>query len=61
MPSSFDWTFLFAPRSRSGFFVPFPISNMSDRMRNTPAIISQLKPRVAIKTAQAELIVKHLL
>jgi predicted permease len=54
MPLAFDFASVFSPGSRVDLIVPFPISQETDRMGNTLAIIGRLKPGATIGQAQAE-------
>jgi predicted permease len=54
MPASFDFASIFSPGSRVDLILPFPISQETDRMGNTLAVIGRLKPGVTIEKAQAE-------
>ncbi len=54
MPSSFDFASTFSPGSRIDLIVPFPITQETDRMGNTLAVIGRLKPGATIQSAQAE-------
>ena len=54
MPLTFDFASVFSPGSRVDLIVPFPISQETDRMGNTLAIIGRLKPGATIGQAQAE-------
>ena len=55
LPASFDFASIFSPTSRIDFLVPFPISDQTDQMGNTLAILGRLKPGVTVERAQAEL------
>jgi putative ABC transport system permease protein len=55
LPPAFDFSSVFTPGSRIDFLTPFPISNETDRMGNTLAVIGRLGPGVTIPQAQADL------
>jgi predicted permease len=55
LPASFDLASVFAPGSHFDLYFPFPLSNETNRMGNTLAIVARLKPGVAIGSAQAEM------
>lgn len=54
MPSSFDFSSVFAPGSRIDLFVPLPLTAEVDREGNTLSMIGRLKPGVTLQQAQAE-------
>jgi len=54
LPASFDFGSVFAPGTRIDLFVPFPLTQETDRWGNTLALIGRLKPGVNIRRAQAE-------
>jgi predicted permease len=54
LPRSFDFGSVFAPGTRIDLFVPFPLTQETDRWGNTLALVGRLKPGVSIRTAQTE-------
>lgn len=54
MPSSFDFSSVFAPGSRIDLFLPLPLTPEVDRRGNTLSMIGRLKPGVTVEQAQAE-------
>jgi predicted permease len=54
MPSSFDFSSVFAPGSRIDLFLPLPLTAEVDRQGNTLSMIGRLKPGVTVQQAQAE-------
>ena len=54
LPASFDFASIFAPGSHIDLYLPFPLSDETNRWGNTMAIIGRLKPRVSLGSAQAE-------
>lgn len=54
-PEWFDFASTFAPASRADFFLPFPISDETDRWGNTLSIIGRLEPGETVERAQADL------
>jgi len=55
LPSSFDFSTVFAPGSHLDLYLPFPLSPETNRWGNTLAIIGRLKPGAAAGSARAEL------
>ena len=55
MPASFDFSSVFAPGSHIDLYLPFPLSNETNRWGNTLAVIGRLKPGVTLGSAQAEI------
>ena len=55
LPESFDFATVFAPGSHIDIFVPFPLTQETNRWGNTLAMIGRLKPGVPAAKAQAEL------
>jgi predicted permease len=53
-PADFDFAGVFVPGARVDLFVPFPITDETDRYGNTLAIIARLKPGRTIGQARAE-------
>ena len=54
LPASFDFASIFAPGSHIDLYLPFPLSDETNRWGNTMAIIGRLKPGVSVGSAQAE-------
>src|SRR5262249_52088227 len=54
-PESFDFATVFAPGTHIDLFVPFPLTQETNRWGNTLAIIGRLKPGIPPAKAQAEL------
>ena len=54
LPASFDFGSVFAPGAHIDLFVPFPLSEQTNRWGNTLAIIGRLKPGVTVGNAAAE-------
>lgn len=54
LPSTFDFTSIFAPATRVDFLLPFPITDETDRWGNTISMIGRLKPGVTIEQARGE-------
>ena len=54
LPASFDFASIFAPGSHIDLYLPFPLSDETNRWGNTMAIIGRLKPGVSLGSAQAE-------
>jgi len=55
MPPGFDFSSVFAPANRVDFFLPFPLTNDTNKMGNTLSMVGRLKPAFTIQQAQAEL------
>jgi putative ABC transport system permease protein len=62
LPSTFDFTSIFAPATRVDFLVPFPLIEETDRWGNTVSIIGRLKNGVTVEQARAEFtsLVEHI-
>jgi predicted permease len=54
MPREFDFAGVFVPGAKVDIFVPFPISDETDRWGNTLAIIGRLRPAQTVGQARAE-------
>jgi predicted permease len=54
LPQTFDFGSVFAPGSHIDVFVPFPLSERTNRWGNTLAIIGRLKPSVSLSSATAD-------
>jgi predicted permease len=55
LPESFDFGSVFAPGSHFDVYLPFPLSQETNRWGNTMAMIGRLKPGVSADRAQAEI------
>jgi predicted permease len=55
LPASFDLATVLAPGSHFDLYVPFPLSDETNRWGNTMAIIARLKPGATVESARAEL------
>ena len=54
LPSTFDFTAVFAPAARVDFLLPFPIGPKTDRWGNTLSVVGRLKPGVSLAQARSE-------
>ncbi|HTX38913.1 MAG TPA: ABC transporter permease [Bryobacteraceae bacterium] len=54
LPASFDFAALFAPGTPVDIFVPWPLTDETNRRGNTLQIIGSLKPGATVEAAQAE-------
>lgn len=54
LPPSFDFAGTFSPGRPADLFVPYPLSQETNRRGNTLAVIGRLKPGIDLKTAAAE-------
>ena len=54
LPAWFDFRAVFTPGSRIDMLVPFPITQATDRMGNTLAVLGRLKPGIGVQQAQSE-------
>src|SRR5262245_62002037 len=54
MPAPFDLASVFHPVTRFDLYLPFPLSQETNRWGNTMAMIGRLKPGVSAAQAQAE-------
>ena len=54
LPPSFDFAGIFVPGSRIDLFLPFPLSQETNRQGNTLALIGRLKPGVSLQSAKVE-------
>ncbi|WP_321475300.1 ABC transporter permease [uncultured Paludibaculum sp.] len=54
LPASFDFAALFAPGSPVDIFVPWPLTDETNRRGNTMTMIGRLKPGTAVEGARAE-------
>jgi predicted permease len=55
MPASFDFGSVFAPGLHVDLYMPFPLTQETNRWGNTLAIVGRLKPGVTAAAAQAEI------
>jgi predicted permease len=54
MPASFDFTALFAPGTPVDIFIPWPLTDATNRQGNTMTIIGRLKPGASVENARPE-------
>lgn len=54
LPASFDFGAVFAPGTRIDMFVPFPLTDETDRWGNTISVVGRLKDNVTLGQAAAE-------
>lgn len=54
LPDSFDFAALFTPGSQADLFVPYPLTQETNRRGNTLALIGRLAPGADLTSAQAE-------
>lgn len=54
MPEDFDFAGVFVPGARIDLFVPFPITEETDRWGNTLSVVGRLKPGATLPQARAE-------
>ena len=54
MPQEFDFASVFVPGSKVDLFVPFSITDETDRWGNTLAVIGRLKPGSTVAQARAD-------
>jgi len=54
LPASFDFASVFAPGTTIDVFVPYPLTEETNRRGNTMPIIGRLKPGATVASAQAE-------
>ena len=55
LPASFDFASVFAPVSHFDLYLPFPLSQETNRWGNTMAMIGRLKPGMSADRARAEI------
>jgi predicted permease len=55
LPASFDFATVFAPGTPVDVFIPWPLTDQTNRQGNTMKVIGRLKPGVTVAQAQAEL------
>jgi predicted permease len=54
LPKTFDFGSVFAPGTHMDVYLPFPLTQETDRQGNTLSVIGRLKPGVSVGRAQAE-------
>ena len=54
LPASFDFAALFAPGTPVDIFIPWPLTDETNRRGNTMAIIGRLKPGASVENARPE-------
>ncbi len=54
LPASFDFASVFAPGNSVDLFVPWPLTDETNRQGNTMNVIGRLKPGATVQGAQAE-------
>jgi predicted permease len=54
LPASFDFASVFAPGNSVDLFVPWPLTDATNRQGNTTNVIGRLKPGATVQGAQAE-------
>jgi len=54
LPASFDFGAVFAPGKTIDLFVPFPLTEQTNRRGNTTAVVGRLKPGATVQSAKAE-------
>jgi predicted permease len=55
LPASFDFASVFAPGTSVDAFIPWPLTDETNRQGNTMKVLGRLKPGVTVAQAQAEL------
>lgn len=55
LPESFDFSTVFTPGARIDLFRPMPLTDETDQMGNTLAVIGRLKPGTKMETALVEM------
>jgi predicted permease len=55
LPASFDFASIFAPGTAVDVFIPWPLTDETNRQGNTMKVIGRLKPGVTAAQAQSEL------
>jgi predicted permease len=55
LPAAFDFTSVFAPGTSVDVFIPWPLTDETNRQGNTMKVLGRLKPGVSVPQAQAEL------
>ena len=54
LPAAFDFGSVFAPGTHVDMYVPFPLSQETNRWGNTLSLVGRLKPSVSVESAAAE-------
>src|SRR4029078_3110420 len=54
LPASFDFAALFAPGTEVDIFIPWPLTDETNRRGNTMAVIGRLNRGASVQGAQAE-------
>ncbi len=54
LPASFDFASILAPGTSADLFVPWPVTEQTNRRGNTMDVIGRLKPGATVQAAQAE-------
>ena len=54
LPASFDFGSVFAPGTHVDMYIPFPLSQETNRWGNTLSIVGRLKPGITAGTVEAE-------
>ncbi len=54
LPASFDFAGVFAPGASIDLFIPWPLTDETNRQGNTMKIVGRLKPGSTVQSAQAE-------
>ena len=54
LPASFDFAALFAPGTSVDIFIPWPLTDETNRRGNTMTIIGRLKPGATVENARPE-------
>jgi predicted permease len=55
LPASFDFASVFAPGASIDLFIPWPLTDQTNRRGNTTKVVGRLKPGATVQGAQAEL------
>jgi predicted permease len=55
LPASFDFTSVFAPGTSVDVFIPWPLTDETNRQGNTMKVLGRLKPGITVPHAQADL------
>ena len=54
LPASFDFAALFAPGTPVDIFIPWPLTDETNRLGNTMTMIGRLKPGATVENARPE-------
>ena len=54
LPASFDFAALFAPGTPADIFIPWPLTDETNRRGNTMTIVGRLKPGASVENARPE-------